>query len=479
MSSKFAPKRRERGIPDLSPPSFRAPVPSLEMNPMKSLMHVSPVGLKRSVLALVALSGLRLCALDIPYANKGVDGVFHPTGGQYVVDLSKAVTGRWDDPQSAPLEPGGWGVGIYDPEKWAVVFRFSSVTVPAGTTVTFKNHPSRAPVVWLVDGDVTIQGDVDLDGAPGDRDVDRIVLSEPGPGGFRGGDYSILGVAPVNGLGPGGSYGNPNRGDLGYVGNQGASYGTYGSLGWGANATIPLYGNSRVLPLIGGSGIGGDANNPTAGGGGGGGAILIAAAGSVEIGAAGRIHANGRGAGVGANGGGTGGAIRLICERLVGGGFVEVLGGGYSGHGRIRVEAHETSGMTRFRPFIWAVPPDNPVRIWPDDSAPTVRVLSVDGVAAPADPRAEVVFALSGGTRPADVGLPAASSVNSVTIETLNLPTNAIVELRVVSIPTGGDIRVNATLAAIDPGNPARLTWTKDVVMPPGIHVLQVRAEAP
>jgi hypothetical protein len=32
----------------------------------------------------------------------------------------------------------------------------ASVNIPAGVTVTFKNHASHAPVVWLVQGGVTM-----------------------------------------------------------------------------------------------------------------------------------------------------------------------------------------------------------------------------------------------------------------------------------------------------------------------------------
>ena len=75
------------------------------------------------------------------------------------------------------------GAGVYDPNQWAVVFKYSSVIVDGVYTVTFKNHPSHAPVVWLVSGDVTLAGEVNLDGQPW---VYAPALAEPGPGGFRG-----------------------------------------------------------------------------------------------------------------------------------------------------------------------------------------------------------------------------------------------------------------------------------------------------
>jgi hypothetical protein len=83
-----------------------------------------------------------------------------------------------------------------------VVFKYTNIIIATGKKVTFKNHATRAPVVWLVSGNVSIAGTVDLSGESA-RDVwssplDGWVwesthrplggrLTEPGPGGFRGG----------------------------------------------------------------------------------------------------------------------------------------------------------------------------------------------------------------------------------------------------------------------------------------------------
>lgn len=76
------------------------------------------------------------------------------------------------------------------------------VNIPAGKTVAFKNHPSRAPVVWLVTGDVMVNGSLNLSGQNG---VEVPFLAEPGPGGFRGGPgYYHSSVRSSGGLGPGG-----------------------------------------------------------------------------------------------------------------------------------------------------------------------------------------------------------------------------------------------------------------------------------
>jgi hypothetical protein len=74
-----------------------------------------------------------------------------------VIDLGQAA-GAWDAPSA--------GKGIYDKDQWAVVFKYSQVAIPPGWQIGFCNHPSRAPVVRLVQGDVTIGGTLDLRGEP-------------------------------------------------------------------------------------------------------------------------------------------------------------------------------------------------------------------------------------------------------------------------------------------------------------------------
>src|SRR5690348_17104938 len=82
--------------------------------------------------------------LPIPGAD-GADGTlsFPNIARTNVIDLSKVSTGAWNG------TPATAGNGIYDPDKWAVVFRYSSVTIPPNAVVRFKNHVSRAPVIWL------------------------------------------------------------------------------------------------------------------------------------------------------------------------------------------------------------------------------------------------------------------------------------------------------------------------------------------
>lgn len=114
-------------------------------------------GLNRARLAFALFIALAwtttaIAQITLP-RNSAQDGIFAPTA-DVEIDLATAITAA----------PGAWastpsqGQRVYDPGHWAVVFRFQSVTIPKGVTVTFRNHPSRAPVVWLVQEVVDIAG---------------------------------------------------------------------------------------------------------------------------------------------------------------------------------------------------------------------------------------------------------------------------------------------------------------------------------
>ena len=104
---------------------------------------------------LLALVAMFIAAIvpssfaQIVVPSDGSDGALNITTNT-VIDLSQAVTGSWSANNSANA-----GRGIYDPTVWAVVFKYSSVTIASNATITFNNHPSTAPVVWLVSGNVT------------------------------------------------------------------------------------------------------------------------------------------------------------------------------------------------------------------------------------------------------------------------------------------------------------------------------------
>ena len=97
---------------------------------------------------------------DFDSGSDGSDGAFAPKFDT-VIDLSLAATASWDTPSPVP------GQGVYDPERWAVVFKYTTIDIPLGVTVSFTNHPSGAPVIWLASGDVTIAGEVNVNGEEG------------------------------------------------------------------------------------------------------------------------------------------------------------------------------------------------------------------------------------------------------------------------------------------------------------------------
>lgn len=278
-------------------------------------------------------------AIDV--GSDGSDGALNVTSANLEIDLSLAATGTWTNP--SPIA----GRGIYDPVQWAVVFKYSSVNIAANRTVTFKNHPTNAPVVWLVQGDVTISGAVSVDGKRGHTTSEAAFQSEPGPGGFRGGrTWLSPSLQEVAGFGPGG-------GRLGSV--VGCLRGFGGSYALSASAAQtgtagPTYGNNLIMPLIGGSGAAGielgtcSSFAPFFGSGAGGGAILIGSNQAVVLN--GTVSARGGNQGGGDVSGGSGGAIRIVADTVSGTGLLRATGGVSSGigsvggAGRIRVDAN-------------------------------------------------------------------------------------------------------------------------------------------
>lgn len=400
-----------------------------------------------SLATAVLLVAPAYAQLSVP--SDGSEGDFNPTEN-VTVDLSQAASGpdvHWDTP--------GTGKGVYDPDKWAVVFKYRSVNIPGNVTVRFKNHPSRAPVVWLVSGDVTINGYVDVSGQNGTT----FITAEPGPGGFRGGAANAGTRPSGGGFGPGGA----NR-----QGTGSRSSGSYATAGLDSNTGTPSgtpYGSDQVLPLIGGSGGAGSPGGPDFSGGAGGGAILIAARNVIAIG--GGIIANGGSATNSSYGSGSGGAIRLIANTIQGNGYLSAWSNGYGGAGRIRVEASSFSGnlINNSSPRAFGDLPSNPLLIWPPDGAPTVRVVSVGTKNVPTDPQAS----LNG---VADVSVNETNAV-TITLETTNVRSTSEVTLRVV--PLFGDTLT--TTATYVSGDFARSTWTANVTLPQGYCAIQARVQ--
>jgi hypothetical protein len=212
------------------------------------------------------------------------------------------------------------------------VLHFASLRVESGATVTFTRNARNTPVYILSQGDVVVNGTIDVSGSGRTANAGGV----GGPGGFDGGSPGFgAETLPGNGYGPGGGQGGGNNcfGDAGQSG--GGSFGTAG-IGVAAGAT---YGNQNMIPMIGGSG-GGGAFGANAGGGGGGGAVLIAS--NTRILVDGTILASGGAAGACHNGG-SGGSIRLVSMAVAGAGNLSAFAGGGGGSGRIRVDSIDRS----------------------------------------------------------------------------------------------------------------------------------------
>jgi hypothetical protein len=177
-----------------------------------------------------------------------------------------------------------------------------------------------------------------------------------------------------------------------------------------------------------------------------------------------------------AGGGGSGGAIRLIANTITGSGVLNVSGGsggaaftslpagGGGGPGFVRVEAFNFSGFTPSVPtnsVTFALP--NPVSI---PNAPTLRIVSVAGVSAPAVP----LGSLAGVP---DIVVPA-STVNPVTvaIEAANIPVGTVVQ--VVLVPVNGT-RTSALTGPLS-GSQAASTATASLALATGMSVLTASA---
>lgn len=423
------------------------------------------------------LVGAAICkaaaAIVVPGAN-GSDGALNITNNT-VIDLSLAVTGSWD----AVANATNAGKGTYDPARWAVVFKYSNVSIRSNATVTFKNHPSRAPVVWLVSSNVVIEAGslVDLSGQSSGGTL-WATLAEPGPGGFRGGaEYVGFGAGSGPGFGPGGGAGGginldwPGR-SAGHSQNS-----SYWSLFEG------VYGNPSLLPLVGGSGGGGAwAGDRQGGGGAGGGAILIAAQLTTAI--HGRLHAIGgsgtrRGGHWDGRGSGSGGSIRLVSDVLMGGGILETRGGetdwNSGSPGRIRLERVSTDGVMTFNPQTPSVVPLQAgavAQVWMPTNGPSVRIVSIGGVAAPADPRA------SFGGAGADVSLPQTATV-PVVLETTNVEDASKVKVRIMPRANAQLVEKEATLQQVVSTSPRVIRWVVDLPTSGGYAAIQARVIRP
>ncbi len=357
------------------------------------------------------------------------------------------------------------------------VFNFTTINIAAGITVKFTRNTTNTPVTMLATGDATIAGTINVDGQPGSAGAAALVFPNlggaGGPGGFDGGSggFAVSGLLLRNagvGLGPGGG----GIGSGSFCGGGGGGFGTSGSTGGCFAPGGPAYGNTQLLPLIGGSGGGGGGGTFSqfgpltgtgGGGGGGGGAILVAASGTLTF--TGTITARGGIGGPSAccagGGGGAGGGVRLVATSLTGsGGTITVEAGagsdlraGASGAGgRIRIEAFN---LTATLSVAGAGPTFAAPGVVFATTLPGLSIASVAGVAAPANP--------TGSYATPDITLPSnTASPVPVVVNATNIPDGTPVVLR--ATPQTG-----ATAAATTPGlsgGTAQANLTLDLTQP-------------
>ncbi len=381
------------------------------------------------MLALISLAS-RSGAQALDVGSDGSDGPFvfvQDTGpgaqaNTMTIDLGLAASGldgmgqpiRWQTP--SPVA----GRGVYDASIWCVVLKYTSVNVPSGKTVKFTNHPSRAALVWLVQGSADIQGTIELSGAGAFSG-----RGEPGPGGFRGGLASAgFNISAAHGPGAGTTPGSS-----------------------ACNASC--YGSAACKPLVGGSGV-----NAV----GGGGAFLFAVSVDASFGALGRIFSTS----------GSGGVIRVVANRIV-----RAYPQGSSGFnvtilGRIRLEANvfEGDGTLVGVPSPVTGPPSS---LLPDATTPVVEVVAIDppvggSVTAPPDPRAR--------TDPssADVLIPAPGTV-TVRLQARNVPVGRTCVLRVLNVIGNATPYTSTPLA----GTQALSTASVQVPLTAGVYAIQAQ----
>lgn len=208
----------------------------------------------------------------------------------------------------------------------------ASLTVNSGVRLNFNRNTNNTPVFILSQGDVIVNGTIDVNGFQAAGPTGGF----GGPGGFDGGKPGFGDTAPGQGYGPGG--GAP--GDQTFSSSTTAANGAYGAQG--STRSGAIYGSPLLVPIIGGSGGGGSSGQPGGGGGGGAGAIMIAS--NTRILVSGSIEAKGGQQTTFVNGG-SGGAIRLVSMKVEGTGSLDVRPLSHGGLGRIRVDTIDVSNL--------------------------------------------------------------------------------------------------------------------------------------
>jgi hypothetical protein len=388
------------------------------------------------VVAAVVMSGIRFAsAQSFSSSSNGSDGALNLTTPGTILFDPKTF--------NPPLDADGDGI-----------FHFTTINIAAGVTVKLSGKVFTRPVFWLATGAVIINGVIDLNGEAGHPRINLSSLrtpSVPGAGGYSGGVGGRDASTPAQ---PGNGTGG------GVPGSNGSPVG-------GTRSGGTLTGNTFLVPLVGGSGGGGEflSGDFGAGGGAGGGAILIASSDSITVN--GLITTSGGAADTSAwAGGGSGGAIRLVAPTISGNGALLSRGGNAISNsfrgdaGRVRIEAFNFTSLAGGigGDFILASPYNVFLPV-----LSSVRIVSVAGVPVNQSP--------TGSFQMPDVTINSSSAV-TVVIEARNIPLGTVVKLHLFS-ENGADQFVDATPLA---GTTQTSTASASVVLPTGFSRGFVRA---
>lgn len=289
------------------------------------------------------------------------------------------------------------------------IFRFTTITVQRNGGLNFTKNSLNTPVYLLATGDVVIDrgGVVDV----------AAHRTQGGPGGFDGG--------AGDGQGPGG-------------GINGAP-GVY-AISHPQNGNV--YGNPRLIPLIGGSSASGGPN--TGGGGGGGGAILIASSASVVIN--GLIDASGSGNQL-HPWSGSGGAIRIVATNVSGSGVLSCLGPGNGVDGRIRIDSLDRFAGHRTLTFQGVFTRGYNMVVFPEN-LPRLDILEAAGTTIPEGTKTRV-----------SVQLPIGGSTNqTVQVQARNFTNDVPIRVAVTPAAGLGSTAFFDNFIALASGNPTKVT---------------------
>lgn len=275
------------------------------------------------------------------------------------------------------------------------VLHFKSFHLKAQVRLDFIRNAANTPVYLLSQGDVVLDGILNVSGG---GSLGTFGPGMGGPGGFDGGQRGLGEVPPGDGHGPGGGRAGLENGANLPSSAGGGSFATQRSAG--STNVGAMYGNSALIPLIGGSGGGG---TPSAGGGGGGGAILIASNTRIVFGIDGSqiIEASGGEWGTsGAWNGGSGGAVKLVAPHITGPARIRVTNRNTTGgSGRVRLDALNYAGVQ----FGHISPPEtftygSMLATGIEASLPKLELVSVAGSPLPGGTGAEGFILLPNGS---------------------------------------------------------------------------------